>query len=255
MDMQLKDRFTSLWVKYFDDAALPICLFYSDDPSYESLLRPIKGWACLIGQLTAVRQGQDLAFTGATIGCPGGQRYLGFNAQLRSGFEHFLSCGIPGKMEGERYKKTPELVRDFIKNAPTPSAPAKCAVFKRWDKLAAQDHPEVVVFFSPPDVLAGLFTLAGFAESGPDSVIAPFGAGCAAIAQYPYREGKSPRPRAVLGMFDISARPYVPETALSFAVPMAKFALMVGDMEESFLITASWAKVRGRIAKSGAAPG
>lgn len=28
-------------------------------------------------------------------------------------FEYFLSCGIPGKLEGERYKKTPELVRSW----------------------------------------------------------------------------------------------------------------------------------------------
>jgi hypothetical protein len=51
-------------------------------------------------------------------------------------------------------------------------------------------------------------------------------------------------------MFDVSARPFVPERVLSFAAPMAKFARMVDDMEESFLITGSWAKVRSRIAKS-----
>jgi len=28
-------------------------------------------------------------------------------------FEYFLSCGIPGKLEGERYKKSPELVKEF----------------------------------------------------------------------------------------------------------------------------------------------
>jgi hypothetical protein len=51
-------------------------------------------------------------------------------------------------------------------------------------------------------------------------------------------------------MFDVSARPFVSERTLSFAVPMAKFTRMVGDIEESFLITGSWAKVRSRIVKS-----
>jgi len=51
----------------------------------------------------------------------------------------------------------------------------------------------------------------------------------------------------VIGMFDVSARPYVPKETLSFAVPMNKFRCMVDDMEQSFLITDSWAKVRKRI--------
>lgn len=250
MDMGLRERFAALWTKYFDGADLPVCLFYSDDESCGRLLRPAKDHACVIGQLAIARRGEDIAFTEETLGCWGGKRFLGFSTQIRPGFEHFLSCGIPGKMEGERYKKTPELVREFVKDAPAMKAPAKYAVFKRWDRLAAEDAPEVVIFFAPPDVLSGLFTLSGFAEKGRQSVIAPFGAGCATIAQYPYLEGKAAEPRAVLGMFDVSARPCVPERVLSFAVPMSKFARMVGDMEESFLITGSWAKVRGRIAKS-----
>jgi len=250
MDLELRDRFMASWKKHFDGAELPFCLFYSDDESYARLLRPLKGRMCLIGQLAVVRQGEDLAFQEDTIGCPGGRRYLGFATQLRPDFEYFLSCGIPGKLEGERYKKTPQIVREFMQKAPVMKAPAKYAVFKRWDRLAAGDQPEVVVFLSPPDVLSGLFTLSGFTESNRESVIAPFGAGCANIAQYPLLEGRSAAPRGVLGMFDVSARPFVPESVLSFAVPIAKFSRMAADMEESFLITESWAKVRGRIARA-----
>jgi len=248
MDMAFQDRFMSLWTKHFAGAELPICLYYSDDRSYEQLLRPVQGRMCLIGQLATVFRGEDIAFVGETIGCPGGRRYLGFSQTLMPNFEYFLSCGIPGQMKGERYKKTPEIVRDFMENAPKMTAPANYAVFKRWDRLAAEDLPEVVIFFSPPDVLSGLFTLSGFDEEDRDSVIAPFGAGCATIAQYPWLEGKSSKQRAVLGMFDVSARPFVSESVLSFAAPMAKFARMVDNMEESFLSTDSWAKVKGRIA-------
>jgi hypothetical protein len=35
-----------------------------------------------------------------------------------------------------------------------------------------------------------------------------------------------------------------------FAIPMNKFTRMVDDMEESFIITPSWAKVQKRIARS-----
>jgi hypothetical protein len=48
-------------------------------------------------------------------------------------------------------------------------------------------------------------------------------------------------------MFDISARPCVPRETLTFAVPMNKFISMIGNMEESFLITHSWDKVKKRI--------
>src|SRR5574341_1501771 len=99
---------------------------------------------------------------------------------------------------------------------------------------------EVVIFFAKPDVLSGLFTLAGFDTAEPNGVISSFGSGCGAIVQYPYLEKDSGNPRAVLGMFDVSARPYVREDELTLAVPMKKFVTMVGNMEESFLITGSW---------------
>jgi hypothetical protein len=247
MDIELKERFLSLWAKHFGEAQLPICLFYSGDAEYEALLRPIKGWMCMVGQLATVFRGEDLAFTNETLGCPGGKRYLGFSQALMPNFEYFLSCGIPDQLEGERYKKTPEIVRDFLKGSPVFTAPARYAIFKRWDKLVSGETPEVVIFFASPDLLSGLFTLAGFDEKERNSVIAPFGAGCATIAQYPLLEAKSPEQRAVLGMFDVSARPFVPEKALSFAVPMAKFVRMIDNMDESFLITESWAKVKGRL--------
>jgi hypothetical protein len=105
----------------------------------------------------------------------------------------------------------------------------------------------VVIFFAEPDVLSGLFTLASFDEAGHNTVIAPFGSGCASIVQYPFMEVKEPQPRCVIGMFDVSARPFVPDNALTFSAPMSKFNRMVNNMEESFLITPSWKKVQKRI--------
>jgi hypothetical protein len=116
--------------------------------------------------------------------------------------------------------------------------------------LEEQDNPEVVIFFAQPDVLSGLFTLAGFDVAEPDGVISPFAAGCGTIVQYPYLEKDKERPRGVIGMFDVSARPFVPANMLTFSVPMNKFARMVENMEESFLITESWNKVQKRIGKA-----
>jgi uncharacterized protein (DUF169 family) len=202
---------------------------------------------CVIGALAEVRKGHSLCFDVDSIGCPGGRRYLGFAEQIMPNFEYFLSCGIPGKLEGERYKKSPELVKEALKQWPTPKAPARFIVFKRWDMIGESDHPDVVIFFAEPDVLAGLFTLANFDEADPNRVIAPFGSGCSTIVHYPYLETSSNHPRAVIGMFDISARPFVPRNTFTFSVPMSKFVMMINNMEESFLITPSWANVQKRI--------
>jgi hypothetical protein len=48
-------------------------------------------------------------------------------------------------------------------------------------------------------------------------------------------------------MFDVTARFYVPKETLTFAVPMNKFIRIVHNMEESFLITRSWEKVKKRL--------
>ena len=150
-------------------------------------------------------------------------------------------------MEGERYKKSPEIVREMLKSQKTPTRSGKYIVFKRWDMLEEDDRPEVVFFFASPDVLAGLFTLANFDEIDPHGVTAPFAAGCGSIVYYPLLEILSERPRAVIGMFDPSARPCVAAGELSFSVPMKKFLRMIVHMEESFLITPTWKKLLERI--------
>jgi hypothetical protein len=119
------------------------------------------------------------------------------------------------------------------------TAPSLYIVFKRFDMLEQSDDPDAVIFFAAPDVLSGLFTLANYDEAGPNDVFCPFSAGCGSIVQYPYLEKSSARPRAVIGMFDVSARPCVPKETPTFSVPMNKFIRMVDNMEESFLITRS----------------
>jgi hypothetical protein len=246
MDPNLKQQFTERWLKYFPGAELPIAFFYTDDDKTE-LFRVSEEHHCFIGSLQAVRKGQALRFDTKSLACFGGKRYLGFTDKLMPNFEYFLSCGIPGKMEGERYKKSPELVRELFSDAPSFTAPAKSVVFKRWDSLTKDDRPQAVIFFSPPDVLSGLFTLANYDEPTNEAVFCPMGAGCGTIVQYPMREAQADRPRAVLGMFDVSARPDVDAGVLTFSVPMQKFERMVANMDESFLITESWNKVKGRM--------
>jgi hypothetical protein len=248
MDITLKQRFIERWETYFPSAELPIAFYYTDEEITVQPPSPGEGFHCLICELAAVREGIPRRFDLETTRCRGARRYLGFDTRLRPTFPYFLSCGIPGEVEGERYKQSPELVEAYLESQPAFEAPARQIVFKRWDELEPQDEPAVVIFFAPADVLSGLFTLANFDEVDPDAVIAPFGSGCSSTVYHPYRELGADRPRAVLGMFDVSARPCVEPDLLTFAVPWPKFVRMVAQMDESFLITDSWRKVRSRMA-------
>jgi hypothetical protein len=250
MDMKIKDKFIELNRKYFNNAELPITFYYSDTGEQAEMVRLGSVPGCVIGALAEVRNGRSFSFNADSIGCPGGRRYLGFAEKLGRGFEYFLSCGIPGRIEGERYKKSPELVKEIMNNWPDFRAPKPFIVFKRWDKLSQEDDPEVVIVFAQPDVLAGLFTLVNFDESRPEEVITPMGSGCSSIVSYPYLEKDSLHPRAVIGMFDPSARPYVSRDTLSFATPMKRFVTMIENMEESFLITDTWKRLQKRIVAS-----
>ncbi|MCX5757784.1 MAG: DUF169 domain-containing protein, partial [Candidatus Hydrogenedentes bacterium] len=170
MDIGLRDQFVQRWQQYVPGASLPIAFFYVDDPGAVPVAPPVEGRACFLAQLAGIRQGESLAFERDSLGCPGGKRYLGFDQERMPGFEYFLSCGIPGKVEGERYKQSPELVLEFMNNAPVFVAPARYAVFKRWDKLDGADEPAAVFFEAMPDVLSCLFTLANYDQSTPHGV-------------------------------------------------------------------------------------
>ena len=247
MDASLKEKFLDRWEKYFGTADLPIVFFYSDDESNEEYLRPTEGFSCMIAQLKLARDGQTVSFTPETIGCGGGVRYSGFPTEPDPNLPHFLSCGVPGQFEGLRLKRTPELVEGLAGTASIPPAEGTYLVSKRIDRIETGDDPQVVAWFATPDVMAALFHLAAFDTQDRNCVISPQAAGCGSIIGYPLAERDRKDPRGIIGMFDISARPYVKADMLTFAAPMALFARMVEAMDESFLITESWKKIKKRI--------
>jgi hypothetical protein len=251
MDIGLRDRFIELWNRYFEGSDLPITFGIGEKQEGVPKAPVPKGWRCLVCDLTRIRKGTSLAFGEESLSCAGGKFYLGFSRERAPGFRYFLSYGKSGVVEGERYKRSPEIVDAMGGHAETIPAEGRCYIFKRWDQLAGEDAPEVAIFFARPEVLSGLFTLANFDQSDPNGgVICPFGAGCGSIIYYPWLEQRRENPRAVLGMFDPSARPCVPLDILTMAIPMKKFVKMIGYMDESFLITPSWAKVKRKIARS-----
>jgi hypothetical protein len=250
MDISLRDRFISLWQKYFPGADLPLTFEFRDGPGTARKVPPPGGWRCIICQTGQARNGTPLAFDAGSITCRGGLMYTGYSGERPLNFRNFLSNGIPGIVEGEWYKQTPEIVDAWEKLIPSFSSQGKELAFTRWDQLTASDNPEVVIFFARPEVMSGLFTLANFDQGDPNGVICPMGAGCSSIIYYPWLEQQKDNPKAVMGMFDPSARKCVQLDIMTIAFPMKKFAKVIGYMEESFLITPTWDTVKKKIERS-----
>lgn len=247
MDQKFKSDFISRWNRYFPGAAQPFAAFYSDHLHNAELASKKEGHHCVIADFSKVLRGKSLAFNADNLGCGGGIRYCGFSTGPRPDFSYFLSYGKPGELEGERYKRDPDTVNAWLNHVPEIKAPAKWLICKPFEKLEDDDHPEVIVFFDKPDVIAGLFTLANYDRKDPYGVKAPFSAGCGAVIQYPWLENQKDDPDCIMGMFDSSARPFLSKDKLSFAIPMKRFEILAEYMDESFLVTPTWDVIRKRM--------
>lgn len=80
-----------------------------------------------------------------------------------------------------------------------------------------------------------------------DTVVTPFASGCASVVTFATAEHRKGGKRCFLGMFDLSARPLVPQNELSFAVPMSRFVEMLRTMPDSALYQKAFPVVRRRI--------
>ena len=241
-----------LWKQFQEALGLkesPLGIFYTaDKPEGVTPKEGISG--CMIGLLQQARKkGETVFFDKSHFGCPGGAYYMGFREIPRPNIEYFLSCGIPGEMEGERYIKTPERAREYFAQMKPRPAPASYCVFKPLDQFKNNEKPEVVTLFAPPDILSGLFTLTNYALESTDAVLTPFGSGCSTMLTYPLKEAEKEQPRALLGMFDVSARPMVERDILTLSMPYSVFLRLLENVPGSFLQTESWKKVLQRIQK------
>jgi uncharacterized protein (DUF169 family) len=213
------------FLEAFGMSEYPLLFRYADDLPKGTLFPREGAWTCLFALLAKTRAtGMPAALSASHHGCGGGGYYLGFLEGPREGIEYFLSCGIPGKMEGERYVKTPELARAKFASMPVRPAPKRYGLFTRADMPHSEEEPDVVIFFASPDLLAGLHFLASF-DREDDAVTVPFSSGCGAIVTLPYVE----------------------RNLLTFAVPFRLFERMAGNVPESFLVTRTWETLRKRI--------
>ena len=128
--------------------------------------------------------------------------------------------------------------------------PTRYVVLKPLSQVGDQERPEVVIFLVDPDRLSALVVLANYGREGNENVIVPWGAGCQTIGILAYREARSAKPRAVIGLTDLSARKYLAKQLghdlMTFAAPFAMFQEMEANVPGSFLERDTWRELMGR---------
>ena len=149
-------------------------------------------------------------------------------------------------LHGERYVKSPELVEKFVQALPLMEIPSTYVVFRPLsDVNPVKEKPQTIIFFVNPDQLSALVVLTNYGRGDNENVIIPYAAGCQTIGIYPYREVQSKKPRAVVGLTDLSARVYARKQLgdpnfLTFTVPFALFKEMEQNVPGSFLERHTW---------------
>ena len=251
----------------------PIALIWSDEKPEGAMQFQEGKWGCVMWLAASAAKGKPAVCDAATFGCIGGGVGMGFGDRYKSfpgseeGFCHFLSSGIEGWagggaaaemvkpflrgeaydnfIHGERYIRSPELVKRFLKVLPITQIPKRYVVFRPLADIDPdREPPQTVIFFADPDELSALVVLANYGRGDNENVIIPYAAGCQTIGIYPYREAKTGRPRAVVGLTDLSARVYIRkqlgDNLLSFAMPFTLFREMEANVEGSFLQRHTW---------------
>jgi uncharacterized protein (DUF169 family) len=250
----------------------PLAIIWADDKPEGSLGFKGCGGGCAMALFAqASARGKAAAFDRDNFGCFGGGVGLGFGRQYENfpggidAFKHFLSTGLEGQgrddlvkmacglgrkelvenfLKGERLKKSPDLVLDFLKALPAIDVPARYVVFKPLQDVAEGENVVTVVFVANPDQLSALVTLANYDRPGVENVVMPMGAGCHQIGIYASAEARKEKPRAVIGLTDISARKNVRailgRDVFTFALPYQRFVEMEANVEGSFLLRDVW---------------
>jgi uncharacterized protein (DUF169 family) len=251
----------------------PVALLWADEKPPDARQFTPGKWGCAIVMFAQAALGRTTALSREAMGCRGGGVGVGFGdvyAETPGGidcFYRFLSSGnaldergqavaasLEGRMspqaresflEGEGYFRSPEVAKTFVDSLPMRDIPARYVVFKPLEQVNGDgERPVTISFLANPDQLSALVVLANYGRSTNDNVIAPFGAGCHAVGILSYGETERDHPRAVMGLFDISARRNVAHLIdpdmMTLTVPLAMYEEMEGNVAGSFLEKETW---------------
>ena len=234
--MDIKEFLLNYRQAFGSKVSLPLLFGYSDKP----IANTEKIGGCFFKGLQAARDGQPVSLSADVIGCGGGKLYTGFS-------------DIPERVPGfvslkEKYKKTPEMVVDYINGLGMNRAEKPYLNFIRIDKAESFEGIEGIFFYATPDMLSGLCGWAFFDINEPDAVVSRFGSGCSTVVSMTVVENARQGHRCFIGLLDPSVRPWVGKDELSFTIPFSRFTQMMETMKDCFLFDShAWQKMKARL--------
>lgn len=256
----------------------PVALIFSDEKP-EGATQFTEGVSsCVMFLFASATRGKTVVFDRESFGCPGGGVGLGFGNTYLTHFPGGMPCfcgflsngnesdpagkaigegmkagGAPERfvtefLHGERYKKSPELVEDFVNTLPITDIPAQYVVMKPLSQVNPDTEvPVSVTFLVTPDQLSALVILANYDRLGRENVAVPWGAACQVVGIMSYEEAKKEQPRCLVGLSDISARRYLKgqnmQHMMTFTIPFHRLQEMEANVTGSFLEGSTWADV------------
>lgn len=234
--MEIKTFIKNYKEAFGESAELPIVFWYSD--TLENQTEKING--CFFKSMKKVREGATVSLNAEVVGCGGGKFYTGFT-EMPEHVPTFVS-------QKEKYKETPEMVREFVDQLGVPRTEKQYLHFARIDKVEQLEQMEGILFLATPDMLSGLTTWAYFDNNAEDAVVSSFASGCSAVVTQTVLENRKGGRRTFIGFFDPSVRPYFEPDILSYTIPMCRFKEMYQTMRSSCLFdTHAWGKIRERM--------
>ena len=249
----------------------PMGLFYTDEkpedgftpnakplPTREKEEKNQVNWQAVFGDFSCVmghiwrarRKNKPAYFSAEHYGCPGGAFWLGFNKPQAEAIIHYVSTGIPGMGDGEKYCDSPDNLRKMFEYVDPRPAPKPYCVVKSLSLFEENETPELILFFTRPESLCGLHQLATFVTNDPEVVASPWSAACGGVAAWPLHYLQKGQTKGVIGGWDPSARQFFRPDELSFTVPYSMFTDMLNRYEDSFLTHDAWQRTKKKIALS-----
>lgn len=255
-----------------------VALLWTDEKPEGALQFAQGRHGCFVGMLAACAvNGKTAVFDNETWGCTSAARAMGFGDKLHTFpfpldcFYRFLTTGNAGVEEGEAvlsqmrenptrdegyihmfeqgegFKKTPALARDFINSMPAFELPTKFVVLKPLSDVSDDEEPNQIIMLADPHQVSALTFLANYDTSRVDMVTVVAGAGCHSVG-VAYMAGLAQNGKAVLGLMDIFARvqyrKVIGDNVLSFTMPWGLFKRMEANVEGSFLTRDTWKKLK-----------
>lgn len=229
------------------DTYKPCGVYFSDEKPANALELKKKGNGCIVPLILKASTGVPLVVSEESTGWPCSAFYLGFQDTIFEGIEYFLSHKEDFFRPCERFIQNPALAKAFVDQVNAVKPDKHYLVVKPLEDFLPDEEPESVLFFVNADQLSALVFLSHYDAPGSmDRVLSPFASACMALVTLPLKLARSHEEKAVMGMFDLSARTRMPQDLLSLAMPYAFLKKLAGFLPESFISTHTWDTVKAR---------